>query len=153
MYKKYLTLEDKIMERMLYCNFCPEALYNISKSSKFPYNGKNLNSMFVIDLVHTLIVKYYLKNKLNKFVFNYIEDKLCKYYSDYIQYLTERNIIKQIKNYSVGHSSREYILSDSIISGKISRVHNRDIKMLIKYKKHMVSYITDTKYDIIFTIN
>jgi hypothetical protein len=119
--------------------FLPECLLEISISKNFQYKDQKLKSSYIVDIIHSLLLKYYFKSE-NQFSLSSVilKDKYGYLYNYYIDYLKEHNIIKLKKNYLKGSNSRIYSLNDHIINGKIFRYQNTD-KILLKkyYTKHI----------------
>ncbi len=114
--------------------FLPQKLESISKIKKIEYNSKVLKTSYIIDIVHSLILKYYFK-QVNYFTLNssILKEKYGHLYNHYIQYLIDSNIISMDRNYLKGKSSRVYVLSENILSEKILRYRNGDKILLKKY--------------------
>lgn len=107
--------------------FLPEKLEDISKQKNIYFRSKKLKSTYIVDLVHSLLLKYFFK-KDNEFVLSSVvlKDIYGKFYNYYIDYLVETQTLELKKNYSVGKKSRIYRLSADIINSKITRYINRD---------------------------
>lgn len=131
--------------------FLPISLLEFSKEKNFTYKNQKLKTSYVIDLVHTLIFKYYFKRE-NKFhlLSTILKDKYGHLYNYYIDYLVEKGILILISKHLKGKSSRVYSLSETIIKSKIIRYTNSD-KVLLKKIKQKVEKITqgDTSNDLI----
>lgn len=112
--------------------FLPSSLSHLSNKKKITYKEISLKVDYIIDIVHSLILKYYFK-KDNSFVLNstVLKDKYGHRYNYYIQYLVDNGVIVLKKNYLKGKISRTYVLNDDIISNEINRYKNFD-KILIK---------------------
>ena len=122
-------------EKKFSIQFLPESLSSFSQSEFFDFKEKKLKSAYVIDLVHTLILKYYFK-KENLFHLSslILKDKYGYLYNYYIEWMTQNNILELVYNYQKGKNTRVYKLHDVIISGKINRYKNFDKVLLKKYK-------------------
>lgn len=125
--------------------FLPESLTTFSKQEFFEFKDKKLKSAYIIDLIHTLILKYYFK-KENLFHLSSIilKDKYGYLYNYYIDWLTQNNILILVYNYLKGKNTRVYKLNDEIICGKINRYKNTD-KVLLKKYKNAVSDLESEK--------
>lgn len=125
--------------------FLPESLTNFSQSQYFDFKDKKLKSAYIIDLIHTLILKYYFK-KENLFHLSSIilKDKYGYLYNYYIDWLTDNNILILVQNYLKGKNTRVYKLNEIIISDKINRYRNTD-KVLLKKYKNAISDIESEK--------
>lgn len=116
--------------------FLPDCLVAISKTKLIEWKGKKIKSSYLIDLVHTLILKYYFKGE-NRFALYSIvlKERYGYLYNLYIDYLLEIGTIKLVSNYRAGRTSRVYALNPEVFSGQIQRINNTDKTLLKKYKK------------------
>src|SRR5690606_18292062 len=91
--------------------FLPKDLIDISKSNKIEFNGKDIKTQYLIDIVHNLILKFYFKKK-NSFSLSslILKEKYGCHYNYYIEYLLKNNIIILKKNYLKGSNARIYSL-------------------------------------------
>ena len=144
-YKPKVKFEIKKTEKKFSVQFLPQSLSSLSNSEFFEWKEKKLKAAYIIDLVHTLILKYYFK-KENLFNLSSIvlKDKYGYLYNYYIDYLVNANHLILVQNYLQGKNSRIYKLSDDIISGKINRYRNYD-KVLLKKHKNSLSEIEAEK--------
>lgn len=122
-------------EKKFSIQFLPDSLSQFSQREFFDFKEKKLKSAYVIDLVHTLILKYYFK-KENLFHLSslVLKDKYGYLYNYYIEWMTSNNILVLVYNYQKGKNTRVYKLQDDIITGKINRYKNFDRVLLKKYK-------------------
>lgn len=125
--------------------FLPQILQPISQNQFFEFKEKKLKSAYLIDIIHTLILKYYFKRE-NLFNLSSIilKDKYGHLYNYYIEYLVKQGHLILVYNYLKGKNSRVYKLSEEIVSGKIHRYQNSD-KVLIKKYKNLVSDLESEK--------
>ena len=76
----------------------------------------------------------YYRDKTNYITLNAIilKKKLGKYYTKYIEYLIEHDVIQKIKNHRAGKNSRVYRLTDTLINGNsIKRIKNYSISTVL----------------------
>lgn len=139
-FKKLITEQKKFS-----IQFLPESLHSFSQKDYFDFKEKKLKSAYVIDLIHTLILKYYFK-KENLFHLSslVLKDKYGHLYNYYIEWLVGNNILIMVYNYQKGKNTRVYKLNDLIISDKINRYKNFD-RVLIKKYKSSVSDVDSEK--------
>ena len=135
-YKQKIKLKRvKDESKKFSIQFLPESLTNFSQSQYFDYKDKKLKTAYIIDLIHTLVLKYYFK-KENLFHLSSIilKDKYGYLYNYYIDWLIDNNILILVQNYLKGKNTRVYKLNEIIISDKINRYRNSDRVLLKKYK-------------------
>jgi hypothetical protein len=131
-------VEDKIFT----LQFLPECLYHIENIKTINYKETKLKTDYLIDIIHSLVLKYYFK-KENRFAINatVLKDKYGYLYNYYINYLVDNNIISLMTQYQTGVTSRIYSLDDSIFNCKIKRYKNYDKVLLRKYKSKFVEMV------------
>lgn len=150
LYRSEITKKlDKKKESL---QFLPQCLEPISRLKTIEFSGQKIKTMYIIDIVHNLILKYYFK-KENKFTINatVLKDKYGYLYKSYIDYLVSNNIIKMISNYKCGVNSRVYSLNPSIFKESIKRIRNNDKVLVKKYKKKVfntIDFIEENKSSI-----
>lgn len=132
---------NKISEKTSSLQFIPISMMDISNEKYILYNDRKLKPTFLIDLMHTLILKYYFR-KENRFNLSSIilKDKYGSYYNNYVNYLVENKYIRILQEYRKGKNARVYCISEDIINGKIKKYVNTDKTLLKKYKKMLESY-------------
>lgn len=125
------SLESKIS----LLQFFPKVLDEKVRNKTFVYGEKTLKKDYMIDIVHTLLLKYFFKGD-NRFNLSslILKSKYGQYYNYYMNYLLELGIIEVIKKHQKGVNARIYKLSDSIINGEINRYRNYDSVLLKRYK-------------------
>lgn len=139
--------KNKAANKKYSLQFLPEDLKEISSVKKIVFDGKNLKSEYLIDIIHHLILRYYFK-KENIFPLYspILKEKYGYLYNYYIKYLTKQGYLILSRNYLKGSNSRLYSLSKNILSGKIQRYRNYDKFLLKKYNnKHLISEIENSK--------
>jgi hypothetical protein len=146
--KKIFNLEEhkdvinqKIKNKNFLLQFLPTSLNHLKNRKVIHYKGKKLKSNYLIDVVHTMLLKYYFK-KENRFTLNseILKKRYGQNYNYYIKYLLEIGTISLVFNYHKGNNSRIYKLKPIIFSSKVERYKNEDKILLKKYK----SKITDS---------
>lgn len=125
------NLENKSNSRQ----FLPQCLHSILEDKNFIYKGQKLKVSYLIDITHSLILKYYFK-KENRFhlLATILKEKYGYLYNYYIDYLVEKKIILLISKHQKGKSARVYAISESVLRGQITRYGNFDRTLLKKYK-------------------
>ena len=64
-----LISAKKRYEASYLLQFLPESLDELSKVDFFEFKSKKLKSAYVIDIVHSLLLKFFFKNFLKKKIF------------------------------------------------------------------------------------
>ena len=136
------NVTKRIDEKLFSLQFLPECLYRISSIKSLEFNGVKLKTNYLIDIVHTLILKYYFK-KENRFALNatVLKDKYGYLYNYYINYLVSNGVLVLKTNYQNGVTSRIYALDENIFVDKIKRYKNFDRVLLKKYKHKFIDMI------------
>lgn len=136
-------VSNRIQDKTFTLQFLPECLYSIENIKNIYYKETKLKTDYLIDIVHSLILKYYFK-KENRFAINatVLKDKYGYLYNYYISYLIDNGIIELITQYQTGVTSRIYSLDDSIFNSKIKRYKNFDKVLLKKYKGKFVEMVS-----------
>lgn len=132
----------KIFNKKYLLQFCPEVFQDIKDLKYVLYNDKKIKTDYLIDLVNSLLLKYYFK-KINLFTLSskILKDKYGYLYNYYIDYLLQRNILIKLSEYKKGISSRKFKLNENIINSNIKRYKNDDKIILKKYKKRIFNSI------------
>jgi hypothetical protein len=136
------NVTKRIDNKLFSLQFLPECLYGISNIKSLEFNGVKLKTNYLIDIVHTLILKYYFK-KENRFALNatVLKDKYGYLYNYYINYLVSNGVLVLKTNYQNGVTSRIYALDENIFVDKIKRYKNFDRVLLKKYKHKFIDMI------------
>lgn len=132
--------------------FLPELLSEFSSIEFVEFRGKKLKTAYIIDLVHSLLLKFFFK-KDNNFTLSslVLKSNYGKFYNYYIDFLLENEFLFLVKNYSVGTKSRQFQLSQSVIDKKITRYDNKD-KVIIKKRQKKQSFNDNNKINGILKI-
>jgi hypothetical protein len=135
-------ITEKLNKKTFLLQFLPDSIQYLEPKKHVMFQEKKLKTAYLIDIVHSMILKYYFK-KENKFPLNatVLKDKYGYLYNYYIKYLVSNNIIYMKTNYKKGYSSRIYSLDDKIFKSKIKRYRNKDKVLLKKYKKKVYQSI------------
>lgn len=137
--ESYRNAKDVFLKKNQILQFLPESFLELSKVKKIIFKGKNLKTSYIIDIVHSLLLKYYFKRD-NIFILSslVLRSKYGQLYNYYIDYLKDQNILILKKNYFKGKNSKIYALSDQVFLQKILRYQNTDKILLKKYQnKHL----------------
>ena len=142
--EKEKTIKYRIDKKTFLLQFLPQRLEYISKTTTINHDNQSIKSSYIIDIVHNLILKTYLK-KENIFSLSslILREKYGKYYNYYMDFLIQKNILILIKEYFNGKNARIYKLNDNIFKEKINRYKNTD-KIILKKYKTAVSFIEKT---------
>jgi len=110
----------------------PDCLSEESEMTKVLHNGRMIKTSYLIDIVHTIILKYYFK-KLNSYALSstILRKRYGHLYNYYIDYLIKKDIISLENRHIGGKSCRIYSLNPDIFRNKIGKYENLD-KILIK---------------------
>jgi len=129
------NITKKVSSKKYSIQFLPEQLQTESLTKTITYKNIKIKSAYLIDIVHNLILKYYLK-KDNTFNLSSIilKEKYGHRYNLYIDYLVGKNILQLIRNHQKGKNTRVYKLREEVYAGKINRYKNSDNILLKKYK-------------------
>lgn len=135
-------VSKRVEDKTFTLQFLPEFLYHIENVKTINYKETKLKTDYLIDIIHSLILKYYFK-KENRFAINatVLKDKYGYLYNYYINYLVDNNIISLMTQYQTGVTSRIYSLDDNIFNCKIKRYKNYDKVLLRKYKSKFVEMV------------
>lgn len=126
--------------------FLPEMIAELKDNSKIPFKGRLLKTTYLIDIVHSLVLKYYFK-KENRFNISseILKEKYNGNYNYYMKYIEEKGVIKLMKNHQKGVNARIYKLNNRIFDEPIHRYWNYDNFLLKKYIKSILSVEDATK--------
>jgi len=132
------NLIDNLKNKKTLLQFLPHCLFEISEKKIIQFRDSKIKSSYLIDIVHTLMLKYYFKQE-NKFVINaqVLKEKYGYQYKLYIDWLIENEIIILKKNYKAGVSSRIYGLNPLVFKGQLKRFNNSDKFLLKKFKRRI----------------
>lgn len=132
---KYLNAKKNINNKKYIFQFLPISFESFSKEKNFYYNEQKLKTSYIIDILHNLILKYYLK-KENKFNLSstILKEKYGYLYNYYIKYLVDKKILILIAKHQKGKNARIYSINESILRSDIIRYYNSDKVLLKKYK-------------------
>ena len=125
-----LKISNKLKSKQYSLQFLPKSLEDVSKEDKFFFKGKKLQTAYIIDIVHNLLLRYYFK-KENLFNLSSVilKEKYGYLYNYYMEYLVHINVIYVSKEYKQGSNARVYKLRQHIIDEQISRYKNKNIKI------------------------
>lgn len=130
--------ESGIPDRDHILQFLPKKLVEISKSKNFEYGGKKLKTSYLIDLSHSLILKYYFKKENSFPLYSVIlKEKYGQYYNYYMDYLIHIGVLILDKNYQKGRRSKVYSINKLVLTNEISRYKNSDKFILKKVKSKL----------------
>lgn len=136
---------DFLAQKKSLLQFLPKNLSDlIQGKSIIDYNGRRLKTDYLIDIVHTLLVKHYTfsKNDIKINFFNLsstiLQKKYGKYYAFYISYLMDNFIINIPSDYLVGVKSKTYALGENTLNSEILRHRNTDVVLMKKHKQSML---------------
>lgn len=146
-----LELKNKSKTKNYILSYLPKNLSDlIGNNKKIQYDGKNLKTPYLIDIVHVLIKKHYYSEKS---IFNMdsriLRENYGTHYNFYMNFLTENKIIKMTSNYYVGKKSKTYTILPNTLKN-IKNIKNIDTVLLKKYRKFFtVGYLKNLNYKFI----
>jgi hypothetical protein len=127
--------------------FIPKKYIYLSKTKKVPYNGIELKTEYLIDIIHEFILKYYFKRDEQfepELKFNImsilLKKKYGEHYNYYINYLIEHEFLIMTSNYCKSKKARTYKLN-LINLNDVTKHKNHD-KVLLK--KNTQEYLRKT---------
>ncbi|MFW6242988.1 MAG: hypothetical protein ACOC2W_02420 [bacterium] len=139
-------VSKNIKKDFLY-QFIPNKYLYLTKIDKIEFDGVNLKTSYIINIIHELIMKFYInKHELieRETKFNMwstlLREKYGVKYNYYIKYLIEIGFIKMVSDYFKNKKSRTYALSTKYLYN-ITRCKVND-KILLK--KHTQEYLKKT---------
>ena len=135
-----LIEEKKQSNKLFSLQFLPSRLEKLlSKSEQIIQNGHLLKREYLIDIVHNLIFRYYMKEE-NEFILNAVilKSRYGFIYNHYISYLVNNNIIHLVKNYIKGERSRIYKLNPLLLTERISRCQVMD-RIILKKNTRIIT--------------
>jgi hypothetical protein len=143
---------DHLMYKKYILQYLPNDFLELSKQPYFYHENKKLKSAFLIDLVHSLVSKYFNK-KNNKLSLSseILKERYGYLYNYYIKYLITNKVLKLILNYKKGINCRIYELNINICKGNILRYRNTDKIILKRYnlKSNINNFINKSNETII----
>jgi hypothetical protein len=136
------NIVQKLNQKNNFLQFLPQCLENLTSDKNFYYKEEKLKTPYLIDFVHTLMLKYYFKRE-NKFTINSIvlKERYGYLYKSYVDYLVDARILYLKQNYKAGVISRTYQLNEKIFKQNIKRINNSDKFLIKKYKKKIFDTI------------
>ena len=137
--ESYSGINKNLEVKKCILQFLPSSLESISKQKNFTYKGQKLKTSYLIDIVHSLILKYYFK-KENKFhlMSPILKEKYGYLYNYYMNYLIDNKILILLAKHQKGKNARIYAINESILRGSIIRFNNIDRTLLKKYKSKIL---------------
>lgn len=137
-----ILINNKINKKKTSLQFLPQCLSHLKSEKNFYFDSQKLKSAYLIDLVHNLLLKYYMK-KENFFQLHslVLKDKYGYLYGSYIKYLITNDIIRLERNYKAGVRSKAYSLNPMVFKQKIERYQNNDNILLKKFKRKIIDSI------------
>ncbi len=108
----------------------------ISNREIINHCDKRLKTSFILDIIHTLLLKYFI-NHDNEFNLSstILRKKYGNDYSFYIKYLLDTKIIILSSEYYVGSKTRTYALSEDTLKSDVTKISNTDKKLISDWKK------------------
>ncbi len=119
--------------------FIPKDFQYLTQQTKIVFDGKNLKTSYLINIIHELLVKYYFSNKTNvKFNLSskILRKKYGEFYNYYMKYLIEKKFINIVSKYYVGKKTNTY------------KINNQNVYDTIRYKNYDKFLIKKMKKDI-----
>lgn len=137
-----VLINNKINKKKNSLQFLPESLKHLINDKYVIFEGEKLKTSYIIDLVHNLLLKFYMKKENNYQLHSLVlKDKYGYLYNKYIKYLIDTGVIKLERNYKAGVRAKSYSLNPDIFRQKIERYQNNDTTLLKKFKKKIIDSI------------
>lgn len=128
-------LEKKINSKKNFINFIPAELSWLTTVKSVEFNGVNLKTAYIIDILNTLITKHYFKgdssSQLNSTI---LRERYGNKYNYYIDFLTQKKWLILVRDYFRGKNSRIFRLNKRFFK-RIIRVENNDRVLIKKWKE------------------
>lgn len=130
---------DKILKSLEKKNYIPQYLplkmEKLSNIKKVRYKEKLLKVPYLIDISHSLILKYYFKgNNLFNLSSLILKEKYGQLYNYYMDYLIDNKILNLEGDYCKGKFTKKYSINNDILINDLKRYKNKD-SILIKKNK------------------
>jgi len=117
--------------------FIPNEFKYLTNSKTVKYNGLNLKTAYLINIIHELILKYYFTNDIYHNLWSVIlKKKYGKHYSHYLKYLVEYDFMSIVSSYYAGKKAKTFKLN--ITELDIFRTKITDKIILKKHKKDYI---------------
>jgi hypothetical protein len=116
--------------------FIPKDFQYLTQQQKIQFEGKNLKTSYLINIIHEFLVKYYFSNNTEtKFNISskILRKKYGEFYNYYIKYLMEKKFISLVSKYYVGKKTNTYKIDIQNVYDTIR--HKNYDKILIKKLK------------------
>lgn len=113
--------------------FCPTIYPHILNQDKIVYRGNVLKTSYLIDLMHTFIVRKYIHKKKEMNLWSVIlRKKYGTYYNLYVDWLLDHRIIELKKKWKSGAGGKSKLYRLTLdVQNNVTRYLNRD-KFLLK---------------------
>lgn len=116
--------------------FIPIKYKEILSNKKIVFNGMNLKTDIIINMMNEIINKYITTYDIKFDLWSILlKKKFGKNYNSYIQYLESINFITLISNYYVGKKCKTYKLTDIESTLNLTRIKITDKVLIKKYSK------------------
>ena len=129
--------------------FIPQKLKTLIGDEKYlTYNGRKIKTAYLVDFMHSLIMKYHNTKRLTFNLSSIIlREKYGSYYNFYTNWLLDNEFIKLISDYYVGKKAKTYRINEKLVIG-CSRYCNTDRVLLKKYRRNVLALNVDkTNYN------
>jgi len=131
------------------CQLIPNQLESIIGDEKYlMYNGYKIKTAYLVDCMHSLIMKHNQSNKLNYNLSSLVlRKKYGDHYSFYIKWLINNEFLSLKSNYYVGKKTKTFRINSKVII-ECNKYINTDKTLLKKYKNNVLSLNTNkTNYN------
>lgn len=131
-------------QRNYVAQFIPQSIIHLKDTKTIFYNGKNLKTSYLIDIIHNLLLKYFFKKEnYYNLSSSILKEKYGNNYNYYIKYLIYSNHLVLLRDYLRGTNCRIYRLSNTIINDDITKIINYDKVIIKKLNNKNISNIED----------
>jgi len=142
-------IKSRLDNKKFILHHIPLNLNNLIGDNKhLDFNGKKIKCDYLVDLTHTLMMKYFNTKRLTSNLSSLIlKEKYGSHYNYYIKWLLDHDIISLISDYYVGKKAKTFQLNKKCIVNSIRR-KTYDRVLLKKKKINILSDNLDkTNYD------
>lgn len=146
--KSLLEIREHLDNKKYTYQFVPKRFVeSVDIDNKFilDSNGKRLKVAYMVDILHSLIMKYhYLKNNRTNLSSLILKEKYGSGYNYYMNWLVDNSYISMVSDYFVGKKAKTYSINLDDVKN-LTRYKNYDRILLKKYKKAVLSIEVDKK--------
>lgn len=137
----------KISKKEWVLEFLPKDLIYLTEVKKIHWNGKNLKTDYLINIIHFMLSKYFFSNKEEICLSSEVLRKWYgTHYNYYLEFLTDHNIIVKTGNYFVGTKCNSFKLNPIYYESGLNNIirwKNTNPFLLKKWKSKQLEFQID----------